>query len=173
MNLVRSRRWHSNSQNHSNADAIICQNIWSKPPTVTVKIKDAIQASHVAQLLPQPFPLRSSGFVTVEQLLRRNHEGKPPCDIVRRIVFVRPVYPIATDMWAVFASRSRICFCIHMNSLHPIVPKLLLLKPPWHLEMQSAHRRNQLCRNTSTNQKATNSNCLSPICFLSHVIATA
>jgi hypothetical protein len=87
MNLVRIRRWHSNSQNHSNADAIICQNIWSKPPTVTVKIKDAIQASHVAQLLPQPFPLRSSGFVTVEQLLRRNHEGKPPSDIVRRIVF--------------------------------------------------------------------------------------
>ena len=86
---------------------------------------------------------------------------------------LRPVYPIATDMWAVFASRSRICFCIHMNSLHPIVPKLLLLKPPWHLEMQSAHRRNQLFRNTSTNQKATNSNCLSPICFLSHVIATA
>jgi len=39
---------------------------------------------------------------TVE--LRRNHEGKAPCDMVRRIGPVLRPDPVATDMWEVFAS---------------------------------------------------------------------
>ena len=77
---------------------------------------------------------------------------------------LRPVYPIATDMWEVFASRSRICFCIHMNSLHTS-PQTIVTQTTMIFGNCNRHTDETSFVETlpPTRRHTTSSICLSPI----------